>query len=206
MSGLTGSQAVARLERRGGQVWVFRRGYGSQVQFDCIDREDGDAVVVGKSMPGAPHKYGPRRFLLHTQEDRQTLAGEMDRLQEVANADLERVEYRYELVHRDILDSDAGYAQVGCIVAVLSIVVGLVVGLLGGWALSGGINGTALVIASIVGFVVGFLGVEPVSSIAVNYPRLRDHITDLAIGWSIVVPGVITALTVIVLTVQFAAG
>jgi hypothetical protein len=206
MSGLTGSQAVARLERRGGQVWVFRRGYGSQVQFDCIDREDGDAVVVGKSTPGASHKYGPRRFLLHTQEDRQTLAGEMDRLQEVANADLERVEYRYELVHRDILDSDAGYAQVGCFVAVLSIVVGLVVGLLGGLAVSGGFNGTALVIASIVGFVVGFLGVEPVSSIAVNHPRLRDHITDLAIAWSIVVPGVVTALTVIVLTLQFAAS
>jgi hypothetical protein len=130
----------------------------------------------------------------------------MDRLIEVANKDLERVEYRYELVHRDILDSDAGYAQVGCFVALLSMVVGLVVGAVGGLAVSGGINGTALVIASIVGFVVGFLGVEPVASIAVNHPRLRDNITDLAIGWSIVVPGVVTALTVIVLTVQFAAG
>ena len=118
----------------------------------------------------------------------------------------ERTWCGYELVHRDILDSDAGYAQVGCFVVVLSIAVGLVVGLVGGLAVSGGVNGTALVIASIVGLVVGFLGVEPVSSIAVNHPRLRDHITDLAIGWSIVVPGVVTALTVIVLTVQFAAG
>ena len=206
MSGLAGSQAVERLERRGGQVSVFRRGYGAQVQFDAIEREDGHAVVVGKSMPGAPHQYGPRRFVVRTQADRDNLAGEMDRLIEDANANLERVEYRYELRHRDILDTDAGYAQVGCFVAVLSMVVGLVVGAVGGWIASGGVNGDALVIGAIVGFVIGFFGDEPMSWIAVKHPRLRDHITDLALGWSIVVPAVVTAVTVIVLTVQFAAG
>jgi hypothetical protein len=204
--GLTGSGAVARLERRGGQVWVFRKGYGSQAEFDCIAREDGHAVVVGNSKPGAPERYGPHRFVLQSEADRARLAHEMDRVLDVANTGLERVEYRYELVHRDILDGDAGYAQVGCFVAVLSIVVGLVIGGVGGWIATGGVNGSALVIGSIVGFVVGFLGIEPVSSIAVNYPTLRDRITDLAIGWHIVVPGVVAAVAVIVATIAMRPG
>jgi hypothetical protein len=87
------------------------------------------------------------------------------------------------------------------VVAVLSIVVGLVVGGVGGWIATSGVNGSALVIGSIVGFVVGFLGIEPVSSIAVNYPTLRDRITDLAIGWFIVVPGVVAAVAVMVATI-----
>jgi hypothetical protein len=201
VSSLTPTEAVARLERRGGQVWVFRRGYGAQAEFDCIDREGGHAVVVGKSRPNAPERYGPRRFVLASDADRTRLAQDMEIARDRANADLERVEYRYELVHRDILDSDAGYAQVGCFVAVLSIAVGLVVGGIAGWVATGGVEGPALVIGSIVGFVVGFLGIGPVSSVAVNHPALRDRITDLAIAWFIVVPGVVTALTVITMAI-----
>jgi hypothetical protein len=203
---LTASEAVARLDRRGGQIWVFRRGYGAQAEFDCIDREGGHAVVVGKSRPNAPERYGPRRFVLGSDEDRARLVRDMELARDRANAGLERVEYRYELVHSDILDADAGYGQVGCVVAVASVVVGLIVGGIVGWAAAGGVNGTALVIASIVGFVVGFLGIEPVSSVAVNHPALRDRITDLAIVWFIVVPGVVTAVTVIAMTIADIPG
>jgi hypothetical protein len=206
VSSLTSAEAVARLERRGGQVWVFRRGEGAQAEFDCIDREGGHAVVVGKSRPNAPERYGPRRFVLGSDEDRTRLARDMELALDRANAGLERVEYRYELVHRDILDADAGYGQVGCVVAVVSIVVGLIVGGIAAWAVTGGVEGSPLVIASIVGFVVGFLGIEPVSSVAVNHPALRDRITDLAIAWFIIVPGVVTALTVIAMTIADLPG
>ena len=206
MSSLTPTEAVARLQRRGGQVWVFRRGYGAQAEFDCIDREGGHAVVVGKSRPNAPERYGPRRFVLGSDEDRARLARDMELARDRANAGLERVESRYELEHRDILDVDAGYGQVGCVVAVASIVVGLVVGGVAGWAATGGVEGSALVIGSIVGFVVGFLGIAPVASVAVNHPALRDRITDVAIAWFIVVPGLVTALTVIAMAIADVPG
>jgi hypothetical protein len=45
----------------------------------------------------------------------------MELARDRANANLERVEYRYELVHRDILDVDAGYGQVGCVARSLTI-------------------------------------------------------------------------------------
>ena len=201
MAGLTGSSAVERLERRGGEVWVFRTGYGAEVKFECIDREEGHAVVVGRSTPQAAERYGPRRIVLATQRDRDRLARDMDHALASANAGLERVEHRYQLEHRDAFDTDAGYAQVGCVVALLSAVVGVGLGLLGGWLTTGALALPGAIVGSIVGFVVGFMGVGPVLSIAIDRPAFRDRITDIAMIWFIVVPAVLTAVVTIAVAI-----
>ena len=113
---LSGSQAVARLERRGGQVWVFRYGYGSAAKYTCAGREDGATVITGPipthNEPGCQH----RRWVLTTDLERDSLAHDMEAARTRLSASAGD---GYELLHRDVLDTDAGYAQVGCVLALL---------------------------------------------------------------------------------------
>ena len=206
MKGLTGAEAVARLQRRGGQVWVFRRGYGSQVKFRCVERENGDAVVVGKSEPQAEHSYRARRFVLSDEAKRAALAAEMERVRDLANQGLERVEYTYELTHRDDLASDAGYGQIGCVLMVPSILGGVIIGLLWSWFATRYTSLTDAVIGWIIGMVVALVSFEPVSEIAYNVPWLRDRMETLSFGWLLIVPGIATAITIIVLAIRATVG
>jgi hypothetical protein len=206
VNGLTGAQAVARLERRGGEVWVFRRGYGSQVVFTCVGRDQGHAIVAITDVTESRRVVRDRRLIIHSDADRATLEHEMETARDEANARLERVEYSYILVHRDILDTDAGYGQIGCVLVLASVAVGIVVGLVAGWVATGRVAVSAAVIGPIVGLAAGFYGFGPVASIAVNSPALRDRIVNLAYAFSIVVSAIATAVTIIVMTVLFDAS
>ena len=52
-----------------------------------------------------------------------------------------------------------------------------------------------------VGFIVGFFGTEVVAAIAVYIPPLRDRLETVAYAWTAVVPGVLTAATIVVMTI-----
>jgi uncharacterized membrane protein YeaQ/YmgE (transglycosylase-associated protein family) len=198
MKGLTGAQAVERLERRGGQVAVFRRGTGTWFVFDCVGRDQGRAVVAPHSPNSAP---GGGRILA-SDSDRAALAREMDEERDRANAGWGTDASGYVLVHRDILATDAGYAQVGCFLALFSVVVGLILGLIIGWIATSEVKGDALLVGPVVGFVVGFFGTEVVARIAVYIPPLRDRLETVAYAWTAIVPGVLTAATIIVMTMS----
>jgi hypothetical protein len=201
VNGLTGAQAVARLERRGGEVSVFRRGYGSQVVFTCVGRDQGHAIVAITDVTESRRVVRDRRLVIRSDTDRAALEHEMETARDEANAHLERVEYSYILVHRDILDTDAGYGQIGCVLILASVAVGLVAGLVGGWLATGSVAVSSALIGPIAGLAVGFYGLQPVASIAVNSPALRDRIVNLAYGFSLVVPAIVTAVTIVAMTV-----
>lgn len=185
---LDGSQAVARLERRGGQVWVFRMGYGSVAAYMYAGRKDGATVVLG---PEPNH----RRWVLRTDLDRKSLAHDMEAATTLASASADA---SYTLVHRDELDADAGYGQVGCVLVLGSLVVGLIVGLMAAWIATGEVTLAPPIVGVVIGFVVGFYGDEPLASAAVLVPYLRDRVVNLAYLWCLVVPAVTTAITIVV--------
>lgn len=91
------------------------------------------------------------------------------------------------------------YEQVGCPFVIASLIVGLIIGLVGAWMATGGFDGSA-VLGLIVGFAMGFLAPDPSAALAVSMPALRDRIVTLAYVWSLVVPGSVTAATIILLT------
>jgi hypothetical protein len=200
MNGLTGQEAAERLDRRGGQVWVFRYGHGSTYVYDCQERQDGACVVVGHPWMGKPTKHDPR-LILDTAEARATLASLMEEMRDLSNAAVpaEAAE-RYVLAHRDLLDTDAGYAQIGCFIALVSTAVGLVVGAILAWLLTERVEGGVLIISPIVGFLVALFAEAPLASLAVRIPALRDRIELLSVVWSVIVPGVLTAVLIVALT------
>ncbi len=163
-------------------------GYGSVAAYTYAGREDGATVILG---PEPKH----RRWVLRTDLDREALAHDMEAATTRASASAGG---NYTLLHRDVLDADAGYAQVGCLLALVSVVVGLIVGLIVAWIATGEITLVAPIAGVVIGFVVGFLGVEPVASVAVLVPYLRDRVVNLAYAWFLVVPAVITTITIVV--------
>jgi hypothetical protein len=114
VKGLTGAQAVARLERRGGEVWVFRRGYGSQVVFSCVGREEGHAIVAIADVAESQRAVRDRRLVIRSDADRVALEHEMETARDEANARLERVEYLYVLVQTSSTRTPATGRSVAC--------------------------------------------------------------------------------------------
>jgi hypothetical protein len=193
---LDGARAVARLERRGGEVWVFRRGHGSKGTFRCTGREeDGAAIVVGSGSAGATSVDGEGRWVLRTDLDRRSLAGAMEATRDRLNASAGG---EYALVHRDLIQSDAGFGQVGCLMAVASVIVGLVIGLVVVSVLGGAPTLVGSGAGVIIGFLVGLYTADSVASVAVLVPALRDRIVNFAYAWMLIVPGVVTVLTMVV--------
>ena len=199
MDGLTGEEAVARLEQRGGQVWVFRRGYGSVYTFHFA-RADGAVAVSVRQEAGAVGQR-PKDRVLRADADRTALARDMEAVRDAANASLaDGVADRYVLVHRDQLQADGGYAQVGCVLAVGSILVGVIVGEIAVWLTAGRLVGWPAVGAAVVGFVAGFIAVDPLGALLVRVPPLRDRIETIAYAWMTIVPGIVTAIATPILT------
>ncbi len=202
MKGLTGAQAVERLERRGGQVAVFRQGTGTRFVFDCVGRDQGRAVVAPHSPDSAP---GGGRALA-SDSDRAALGRQMEEERNRANASVQGDAPQWVLVHRDILTTDGGYAQVGCFLALFSAIVGLVAGAIVASLVAGRVEVSGLLVGPVVGFVVGFFVIEPIALIAVYIPPLRDRLVPFAYGWMAIVPGAVTALTIIAITLWSTSG
>jgi uncharacterized membrane protein YeaQ/YmgE (transglycosylase-associated protein family) len=206
MKGLTGHEAAKRLERRGGQFSVFRYGQGSTYAYDCRERQAGAAVVMGHAWAREPTDRS-FRIVLDTDEARAELARAMEAVRDRANAGLPvDASERFVLTHREQLDTDAGYAQIGCALALLSTVVGLIVGTVAAWLLTDRVEGGVLIIGPIIGFVGGLLVEAPLSALAVRVPPLRDRIELLSVAWSSIVPGVVTAIAIVALTALGGGG
>jgi len=206
MNGLTGQEAAERLDRRGGQIWVFRYGHGSTYVYDCQERQGGACIVVGHAWMGEPTKHDPR-LTLDTADARASLASSMEATRDRANAGVPAdAAERYVLAHRDLLDTDAGYAQIGCVIALVSTVVGLIVGAILAWLLTERVEVGVLIISPIVGFLVALFAEGPLASLAVGIPALRDRIELLSVIWSVVVPGVLTAVAIVALTLYSGSG
>jgi hypothetical protein len=206
MNGLTGQEATERLDRRGGQVWVFRYGQGSSYVYDCLERQNGACVVVGHAFLREPTEHD-LRLVLDTAESRASLASAMEAKRDHANIDVPRdAAERYVLAHRDLLDTDGGYAQVGCFIGLVSTAVGLIVGAILAWLLTEQVVGGVLIISPIIGLLVGLLAEAPLGSLAVRVPALRDRIELLSVLWSAIVPGVLTAIAIVALTLLGSEG
>ena len=137
---LTAQEAAAVLERRGGQVDVRTRVRASgsfsptdkTATYRCRGRKDGATVIEGP---------GEKRWLLRTDADRASLAADMARVKDSLDAHSAGPGLVVVLNHRDELQSDGGYGQVGCLLALVSTAVGLAVGLATAWFMTGGISG-----------------------------------------------------------------
>ena len=193
----TPEEAVARLERRGGVIAVqarVREGgasfpTGEPPTYRCAGREDGATLITG------PRKT---RWLLRTDADRASLAANMMKVRDAQSARLGGPGLVFVLGHRDELQADGGYAQFGCLFALVSTVVGLVIGIAVAWLVTGDVDGGYALIAPVAGFLVAMFTGDAVGSALTSAPALRDHVVDLAYLYMTVMPGLLTFLIIVV--------
>jgi hypothetical protein len=208
--GLTGEQAVRRLLDRGGQILVFRRGYGACLEISIAHRTPEDVTVsikersvrAGGEPAGMLRVTGAR--VLRTESDRAELAREIEAARDTANSTLERVEHTFEIGQRDELQIDPGYGEIGCFAILVSVIVGEIVGLFGGWLATGKLTGPGWAIGPIVGVVIGFLTTDTVGSVIAGIPALRARQVGIAMLYSLLVPGIACAIVIVVATIQSA--
>jgi len=210
-NGQTGEQAVDRLIERGGQVVVYRRGYGMSMLVTLVERvPDGETIEIEEHdvAPGgepARTKGRTSRRTLRSDADRATLARDLERNRDQANTGLDRVEYSFVIEQRDELQTDAGYGQIGCFLIFGSVFLGDLLGLLGGWLATGQLVGSGWFVGPIVGLAVGFLTTDWIGGVFAGIRATRDRQTGLAMLWSAIVPGLATTVVVTVMTIA-AAG
>jgi hypothetical protein len=199
---LGGHEAVARLERRGGKIEVLPRGRGAAYSryhptytYYCAGREDGATIVVGPD----------RRWLLRTDTDRAELARDMEATRESATRKAKDPDVAYGLAHWVALD-DPGYGEVGCLLMAVSVVLGLVIGIVVSLIAAGRVSDGAALLAPIFGLVISFVGVPVVVRAVTPIPALRDRQGDVAVILFLIVPGIVTALVVIVGSVLWIGG
>ncbi len=196
---LTAQRAAQRLERRGGQVLVQARVRETGALFPkdrpatyrYVGRETGAAVISGPA---------EARWVLLTDADRASLAGHMAELTDDLNARAGTPGLVYVLDHRDELESDGGYGQIGCVLALVSTAIGLVLGIAAAWLLTSHLNIGSTVVGSIAGFLVAMYTADAVGSVLTGIPALRDRVVDLVNIYMSVVPGLITFLFIVVAT------
>ncbi len=174
---------IRRLERRGGEIWVFRLGYGPRARYRYRGREGGAAIVTG---PDDFHEE--YRWVLRTDFDRASLAAAMEATVRRLAADERDVATMYELRHRDLLDTDGGYGEVGCLVLVLSAIGAGVMSAVGSFVLEAGHPLGVGMIVFVFGFFGGMYGTEVVIEPALRVPRLRDAIDTVAFVWWLIGP------------------
>ena len=193
---LTARQAVARLEQRGGQLLVHARvreggaffSTNDIATYRCVGRDNGSTAVVG------PHG---KRWLLRTDPDREALADDLERERDARNANAAGPGIVYVYGHRDELQTDGGYGQIGCFLALISTAVGLVLGIAVAWLLTGGVNASAALVGSLAGFLTAMFTADAVGSVLAGIPALRDRVVTLVNVFALVVPGLITFLIIV---------
>jgi hypothetical protein len=108
----------------------------------------------------------------------------------------------YVFSHRDELQVDGGYGQVGCLLALVSTAVGLVIGLAIAWLVTGGVSGGSALVGSVVGFMVAMFTADTVGTLLTSVPALRDRVVTLVYLYTSIVPGLITFLIIAVGSAQ----
>lgn len=195
MADLDAAAAAARLERRGGQVELRARVRANRSFFKGKHegwysdggRVDGAVRLVGSHASG--------EWILATDADRARLVADIQHRLDGANADADGPAIEYYLRHLDY-DDDPGFAQIGCVFALGSIVVGWIVGLILAWVIAGEASWLAVLAAPVLGFV-ATLAVGLVDELVLAFPSGRDHVATIGYGWMAVAPGIVTALTLV---------
>jgi hypothetical protein len=217
---------LQRLERGGGAVWAFKEGAGSLFALQHVGVRKGSAEIRGHIHPESLvfedrpvpvdelARLGWRYVEGEGWERRWVLRSDLDRadLQRDANATIALLAAlqdtdpgSFALVYRPPGEEDAGFAQVGCLLAAVSVVVGEVLGMIVTVARSEPIPLLEVaVFAATVGFLVGFLalGVVVPRALAVS-AALRGRAADVTVGLTLVIPGGIV-LSVWLLAPRFA--
>ena len=198
---LTARAAVARLEKRGGQVRVHARvreggaffATSDMATYRFLGPEGGGTAVVGPDGKTWP---------LQTDADRASLADDMARVRDDLNANADGPGIVYVFGHRDELQTDGGYGQIGCFLALVSTAVGLVLGIAVAGLLTDSFNAGAVLVGSLAGFLTAMFTADPVGAVLAGIPGVRDRVVTLVDVYTSVVPGLITFLIIVIASIQ----
>ena len=194
---LTAQEAAERLERRGGHLRVEARVREGGARFPtedvatyrCLGREQGATVIAGPA---------GRRWLLRTDADRTSLADHMALVKDELNSRDDRPGLVFVFAHRDELQTDGGYGQVGCVLSLVSTAAGVVLGLAVAWLVTAGFNAGYAVIGSIAGLLTSMYTADALGSVLAGIPALRDRVVNLVTLYMSIVPGLITFLIIVI--------
>jgi hypothetical protein len=194
---LTAREAAERLERRGGEVRVEARVREGGARFPtedvatyrCLGREDGATVITGPA---------GRRWLLRTDADRASLADDMTKVRDDRTTHAGGPGLVYVFGHRDELQSDGGYGQIGCFLSLMSTVAGVVLGIAVAWLVTDGVNVGYAVVGSIAGLLAATYTADAVGSALAGVPALRDRVVHLVNLYASIVPGLITFVIIVI--------
>jgi hypothetical protein len=194
---LTAHEAAERLERRGGRLLVEARVREGGARFPTEDvatyqylgREAEATVITGPA---------GRRWLLRTDADRASLADDMARVRDKLNARPGRPGLVYVFSHRDELQSDGGYGQIGCFLSLISTAVGLTVGVVVASLVTDGPNVGYAIVGPIAGFLAAMFTADALGSLLTGIPALRDRVAKLIDFYMAIVPGLITFLVIVI--------
>jgi hypothetical protein len=193
--------AIARLERRGGRLRLHGLAPTddpatttgiSLASYDCVGREDGAAIVSGPAPDG-------KRWVLRTDVDRTALAedirAQIDAVAAVQDDDAQLV---VVIRHDDEIQADAGYAQVGCLLGVISTPIGWVIGVATVYLAGGSVSTLLAIAAPIVGLGAVLMSADRVGDVLTSFRPTRDRVVGLMLGLVAVLPGLLTVLLLVV--------
>jgi len=194
---LTAHDAAQRLEGRGGQLRVEARVREGGARFPtedvatyrCLGREQGATVITGPS---------GRRWLLRTDADRRSLADDMAKVKDDLNAHARGPGLVYVFDHRDELQTDGGYGQVGCLLSLISTAAGVVLGVAVAGVMTDSFNLGYVMVGSIAGFLIAMYTADALGSVLAGIPTLRDRVVNLVALYMSIAPGLITFVIIVV--------
>jgi hypothetical protein len=231
----SGDDVFRALEERGGAVWAFKTGRGSILDLTYAGNREGAAVISGRVWPEVwadhfdPGREGlllpsgdemlslgweqsasgglERTWVVRTRLDRSNLRRDVDHAVAVLAGARGETPDDYALIHRPPGETDAGYAQFGCLFALLSTVVGDAIGaikaLLGGEPVP--LVVSLAIFAAVIAMTVGFLAIEILLPRLIGrIPALRARAESIGFTAMLSVPAV-TAIAVWLFAPTFGA-
>jgi hypothetical protein len=203
---------LLRLEDRGGAVWAFRQGHGTVLTLSYAGTRDGATVIQGlirsedargardglKSEGWRPTESGlEQSWVLHSDLDRSALRRDVHEAIAILAARRGETPDAFPLVHRNPGQTDAGYGQIGCVLAMLSAVVGEVVGIAAILLFQPGrasVHGAVIAFVA-AAFIVPWATGDLVPALAGRIGRFRTNAEAVGIVWLLVAPAVAAATT-----------
>jgi hypothetical protein len=217
------NDALQQLERGGGGVEAVKK-RGGETRVHLLDlRHDGmrsgssqilgflspegtlvqDRAVPEDDLTRLGWRYAERaarwerRWTLRSDLDRSDLRRTVEATVALLAALREEDATAYRLIYRPPGEEDAGFAQIGCLLAFASVVVGDILGI--GVTLVGKQPLPLIemsIFAAIVGLIVGFVVVGTVlPRLLAMTPRLRARAAEADMGLMLVVPGLLVLST-----------
>jgi hypothetical protein len=198
---------------RGGVVWAFRYRYGTVLTLSHVVTHQGATAIDGfvangdsgldrdelMSLGWRPTAGGLKRsWVLYPDLNLSALRRDVDQAIGILAARRGQPPSAYPLVYRAPGQSDAGFGQVGCLLALLSAVAG---DILGTAAILFVEPGRASVLGPLLavitgGFIVPLATGDVVPELVGRIARLRSNAENVGYLWMLIAPGVVAAVTV----------